>query len=98
MSSVIEDDSINGSVVDKTASDTTNYRTKQPTTLRDRILEYVERTERPTKGSIFINVSSSGTAGSIVSALIQEGIFIEHKFDCGNCVYYAIDKTKIRIT
>jgi hypothetical protein len=66
-------------------------------TLRDRILDYVNCTHKPTKGSIFINVSSSGTAGSIISALVSEGILVENKFDCGNCVYYVINKSKIHL-
>ena len=96
--SSIEDDSINGSRVDKTKSDTNNYRNnRQPSTLRDRILHYAINTEKPTKGGIFTHVSGSGSCGTLVSALISERILIEHKFECGSCVYFEVDKTKVKL-
>jgi len=97
----VEDDRINGSVIGKTKSDVSNEdlekqnRPKLP--LQERLIEYALTHDKPTKGDLFIHVSSSGTAGSIISALVSGGIFIEKKFECGSCIYFEVDQTKVNI-
>ncbi len=93
----LEDDSIDGSRVDLTASDTTNYMNKKPKALRDRILDYAINTTRPTRNSIAVYVSGSGSAGTIISGFIREGVFIEKLMECGNCIYFEVDMTKVHL-
>ncbi len=94
----LDDDSINGSRVDTTASDTTSYMDqRKPKALRDRILDYAIHTTRPTRNSISVYVSGSGSAGSIISGFIREGVFIQKFFECGNCVYFEVDMTKVHL-
>lgn len=94
----LEDDSINGSRVDITASDTTDYMDqRKPKALRDRILDYALNTTRPTRNSIAVYVSGSGSAGTIISGFIREGVFIEKLMECGNCIYFEVDKTKVHL-
>lgn len=99
--SSLEDDSISGSVIVTSQEGIVEQPIVQkpntPITLRDKILHYVDTHDKPTKGGIFTHVSASGSAGSIVSAFIREGIFIEKKFDCGNCVYFELDKKRARL-
>jgi len=94
----LDDDSINGSRVDKTSSDTTNYMDqRKPKALRDRILDYAINTTRPTRNSIAVYVSGSGSAGTIISGFIREGVFIEKLMECGNCIYFKVDMTKVHL-
>lgn len=90
----LEDDSINGSTVIIDKSSKVNI-IKPKMTLRDRMIDYVINNEKPTKGDIFSNVSSSGTAQVILTSLITTGVYIQHKFECGSCVWYEVDKTKV---
>jgi len=97
----LEDDSINGSVIGKTKSDVSNEdleeQNKPKLPLQERLIEYAVTHDKPTKGELFIHVSSSGTAGAIISALVSGGIFIEKQLDCGSCVYFEVDQTKVNI-
>lgn len=93
----LEDESISGSIIIKTNSDTTYIENRPQSTLRDRMIDYVATHNKPTKSDILINVSSSGTAQVLVTGLLKSGIFIEHKFDCNHCTYYTLDKSKIGI-
>ncbi len=97
--SLIEDDSINGSRVDKTTSDTTTYiqQPKPKATMRDRIIDYILTHDKVQKDMLFIHISGSGVCSTIVSGLIRSGVIVENKFDCGNCVWYSIDETKVNI-
>gem|GEM_PF-2649497 len=63
--------------------------------LRDKIISHCVDNPKSTKGDIFINVSGSGTCGTIISALIRSGILIENPFDCHNCKYFTVDMTKV---
>ena len=92
----LEDDRINGAVVDKTASDTTRYIENEPKySLRDKILDFAIKKEKVTRADIFVNVSGSGSAHVIIASFIQAGVFLEHFFDCNNCKYYTVDKSKV---
>ncbi len=95
--SSLEDDSINGSVIKMHVFKDHVKETSTPMTLKDRILYYAIHAERPTRDSIAVNVSASGSAGTGVSGFIREKIFIEKLFDCGNCVYFEVDMTKVHL-
>ncbi len=93
---LIEDDRLNGSVVGRTASDTVKYIENMPkSSLRDRVIGFVIDKGQVTKSDIFLQISGSGTAQVLVSNLIQNGILIEHNFDCGHCKFYTIDQSKV---
>ena len=100
MSSVeLEDDTINGSVIGKTNSDVSNEQieaeNKPKLNLQQKLIEWAVEHPRTTKEELYIHVSSSGTAQVIITGLIREGIFMEHKFDCNSCIYFEVDKTKV---
>ncbi len=96
MSPLELDDSIDGSVVGKTASDTTRYIEDLPkSSLRDRMIEFVIKKGKATKSDIFLQISGSGSAQVMVSSLIQNGILEEHYFDCNHCKYYTINQSKV---
>ena len=97
---MLEDDSINGSVVGKTDSDVSNeqiYKYKPKTIMRDRIIEYILTHEKVQKDELFIHISGSGVCSTIILGLVRAGVIVENKFDCGNCVWYSIDQEKINI-
>lgn len=93
-------DSINDSLdgVYRTGTVVKHKKQMPHLTLKDRIISYVFEHPKTTKSDIFINISSSGSAGTIVSSLISTGVFIEKRFDCGNCKYYIVNEEKINIT
>ncbi len=93
--SFIEDDSINGSVIESTSDG--DYKPRPSSSLRNRLIEYGIDHKEFTKEDLYLDVSSSGVATVIVKSLIQKGIFVEHTFNCNNCKFYTIDKTKINI-
>tara|TARA_R100000458_G_C8216147_1_gene202049 strand:- start:550 stop:840 length:291 start_codon:yes stop_codon:yes gene_type:complete len=94
--SFIEDDSINGSIIEPIKQQT-EEKVRPSTTLRDKLIDYGIKEGEFTKEDLYLNVSSSGVATVIVKSLIQKGIFVEHKFNCNHCKFYTIDKTKINI-
>ncbi len=96
MSPLELDDSLNGSVVGSTASDTIKYIEDIPkSSLRDRMIEFVIKKGKATKSDMYLNISGSGSAQVLVSNLIQNGIFEEHYFNCHNCKYYTINQSKV---
>lgn len=95
--SSLEDDSINGSILNDLEEQPIVQEPKKPMALKDRILDYALHTTRPTRDSIATYISGSGSAGTIVSGFIREGIFKEKHYDCGNCVYFEVDKTKVHL-
>jgi hypothetical protein len=98
--SLIEDDSINGSVIGKTASDCSAedlIRQRPKTTIRDRLIDYVLTHDKVQKGDLFIHISGSGSCNTILSGLIRAGIFVEHTFECGSCHWYSVNETKVNI-
>ena len=94
--SFIEDDSINGSIIEPIKQQT-EEKVRPSTTLRDMLIDYGIKEGEFTKEDLYLNVSSSGVATVIVKSLIQKGIFVENKFNCNHCKFYTIDKTKINI-
>ena len=92
---LIEDDSIEGSIIaDKPAPE--EYQEQKPKlNLRDRIIDFVKTHKKSDKADIYMGVSSSGTAGTIITALVKQGVFIEKFFDCHNCTYFEVDNSKI---
>lgn len=91
--SLVEDDSIDGATVKPLAVE---YQEQKPKgNLRDRIIDYVKTHDKPTKTGIFMGVSSSGTAGTIIRGLVKQGVFREKFFDCHNCTYFELDNSKI---
>ena len=93
--SLIEDDSINGSIIESKEVD--DFKPKLSNNLRSRLIEYGINHKKFTKDDLYIDVSSSGVATVIVKALIQKGIFVEHTFECNTCKWYSVDETKINI-
>lgn len=92
--SLVEDESLNGSVmIGKLPEDYKEYKPKG--NLRDRIIDYVKTHEKPTRTGISMGVSSSGTAGTIITGLVKQGVFREKFFDCYNCTYFELDESKI---
>ena len=80
-------------MIGKLPEDYSEYKPKL--NLRDRIIDFVKTHKKPDKADIFMGVSSSGTAGTIITALVKQGVFIEKFFDCRNCTYFELDKSKI---
>jgi len=99
--SLVEDDSLNGSIIGKTNSDVSNEQiameNRPKLTIRDKLIEYTLTHDKVQKGDLFIHVSGSGTCNTILSGLIRAGIFVEHKFECGSCLWYSVDETKVNI-
>lgn len=99
--SLIEDDALNGSVIGKTEPDVSNEQMKRGTryqgTLRDRLIDWAINHPKCTRGDLFINVSGSGTCGTIITALLRAGVFEEHFFDCHSCKYITVDQAKVNI-
>ncbi len=100
MSPLEIDDGLNGSIIGKTTSDCTNeqiYKDKPKSTMRDRIIDYILTHEKVQKDELFIHISGSGVCSTIISGLVRVGVIVENKWDCGNCVWYSINKEKINI-
>jgi len=92
---LVADDSIEGSIISN-KSEPVEYQEQKPKlNLRDRIIDYVKTHEKSTKVDIHVGVSSSGITGTIITALVKQGVFIEKFFDCHNCTYFEVDNSKI---
>ena len=92
--SSLDDDSLSYGSTPVIESSDLVFRPK--TNLRDRVIEYVMTHPKATKGDIYIHVSSSGTCQTLMTSLVVTGILIEHKFDCGSCVYYTVDTKRVQ--
>ena len=66
-------------------------------TLQDRLITYAIEHPKTTRDDLFINISSSGTAGKIITGLVRSRIFVQRYFDCNTCTYFEVDQTKINI-
>ena len=96
MSPLELDDSINGSIVGKTASDTTRYMENEPKMLlRDKVIKYVIEKGKASKSDILLHISGSGTAQFLITNLVRSGVFVEHFYECNHCKYFTVDKTKV---
>ena len=101
MSPLEMDDGLNGSIIGKTSSDVSNEQIKtanQPKmNLMSKLIDWAMAHPKSTKDSLFLNISSSGSAQVIITGLIRSGVFVEHYFDCHSCKYFTVDETKINI-
>ena len=96
MSSImIEDDSISGSTTFKKRVIHDELIQKPPLNMRDRMIDYVIKHPKTTRGDLYIHVSSSGASSNMITSFIKSGIFIENKFDCNHCTYLEVDKSKV---
>lgn len=89
------DDSLEGSYKVPYISKNIEHIVKPKFNIRDRLIDWVDTHEKTTKGDLLINVSSSGVANGVITALVRCGILVEHYFDCHNCTFYTLDKTKV---
>lgn len=91
----IEDDSLNGSIINKSGCTLESIPQIKQMSLRDKMIDYVINHIKPTKEEVYIHISSSGTAQALMAGLIKCGIFTEHKFECNHCSYLEVDKSKV---